>query len=89
MYEQEIGMAMAQVRLGEMRTALGIITTAISSGVCHAQPMYSDILRMPLEKRRAQLAVALKCVASEFELVARKVLERCGPTQSQDDKKNG
>ena len=88
MYDQEIGYAMTQVRLGEIRNALGIIAAAVGNEVCRTQPMYSDILRLSVDRRRIQLVIALKSMASELELVAQKVLERCGPIQSQDGKKS-
>ena len=88
MYEKEIGEAMVQVRLGEVRTALTILTQAATAATCKVQPLYSDMLRLPVQVRRKQLGVAVVGVVRELRLIAEKLSELCGHIQSQDDKKS-
>ena len=59
-------LALKQLRIGELRNALTLIIADVSGEVARSMPLYSDVLRMPMENRRSELRVAIRTVAANL-----------------------
>lgn len=66
--------ATAQLRLGELGKALNSIVRAAVKLSSAAVPSYS--LRDTMEKRRTDLALALKIISKELDQAARELVEK-------------
>lgn len=65
--------AFEQVKLGELRYALGFISTDAAASVSRALPPFYENLKKPMHVRREYLSAAIKVLAKELERIAEEI----------------
>jgi hypothetical protein len=67
--------AMKELRLGELKNALGLVSADVAARVARCLPGFFANVKTSMQARRAHLAAALKVLAKELEAEAENVLK--------------